>query len=271
MNAGRFTDKVAFITGAARGQGRAEAVRLAAEGADIIAVDICRPLRTPEYPAATPADLNETVRLVKALGRRIVAAEADVRDFQALSDAVSRGIAELGRLDIVVVNAGIATVNMAWDITLEQWHETMDVNVTGAFYTVKIAMPFMIEQGTGGSIIMTSSVAGLRGVPFLAHYVASKHAIVGLARALANEQGQFGIRVNTILPGTVATDMLSAGEINPLLDKYAETLTPIYMNSLPGDASEPEDIANAVAWLASDEARHITGIQLPVDLGRLVR
>ncbi len=267
----RFAGKVAFITGAARGQGRAEAVRLAQEGADIIAVDISSGIETTGYPGSTVEDLSETVRLVEALDRRIIAVEADVRDFEALRHALSTGVAELGRLDVVIANAGICSFAMSWEITAEQWRETLDVNLTGAFHTAKAAIPILIEQGTGGSIIMTSSVAGLRGLPFLGHYVASKHGMVGLAKTMANELGQFGIRVNTIHPNGVATGMAGSQDMRPYLDEYAHTLAPIFMNALPDPISEPEDIANAVAWLASDEARHVTGIQLPIDLGRTVR
>jgi SDR family mycofactocin-dependent oxidoreductase len=267
----RFISKVAFITGAARGQGRAEAVRLAAEGADIIAVDACRDFETTGYPGATQEDLDETVRLVGKTGRRIVAATVDIRDFDALSAALHAGVAELGRLDIVVANAGICSFAMSWEITPEQWRETLDVNLTGAFHTAKAAIPILIEQGSGGCIIMTSSVAGLRGLPFLGHYVASKHGVVGLARTMANELGQYGIRVNTIHPNGVATGMASSEDMRPFLEAHAHTLAPIFMNALPDPISEPEDIANAVAWLASDEARHVTGIQLPIDLGRTVR
>ena len=266
----RFTNQVAFITGAARGQGRAEAVRLAEEGADIIAVDICRKLDSTVYPGATPEDLAETVRLVEGLGRRIIATEADIRDFPGLSAALTDGVAELGRLDVVIANAGICSANLSWEITPEQWQETIDVNLTGTFHTAKAAIPILIEQGTGGCIIMTSSTAGLKGLPFTGHYVASKHGMVGLAKTMANELGQYNIRVNTIHPNGVATGMTPTDMV-PLLTEYAHTLAPMFMNPLPDVISQPEDIANAVAWLASAEARHVTGIQLPLDLGNSVR
>ena len=266
----RFVDQVVFITGAARGQGRAEAVRFAQEGADIIAVDICRTMRSTAYAGATPADLAETVRLVEAEGRRIVAAEADVRDFTAVEAALTAGVAELGRLDVVIANAGICSAAMSWEITPEQWQDTLDTNLTGAFFTAKAAIPILIEQGTGGSIVFTSSVAGLRGLPFLAHYSSSKHGLVGLCRSLANELGQFNIRVNSIHPNGVATGM-NVPDLAPFVEQSAETLAPIFMQSLPDPVSQPDDIANAVAWLASDEARHVTGIQLPIDLGSLAR
>ncbi|MGB3369028.1 MAG: mycofactocin-coupled SDR family oxidoreductase [Rhodococcus sp. (in: high G+C Gram-positive bacteria)] len=266
----RFDGKVAFITGAARGQGRAEAIRLASEGADIIAVDICREFPSTHYDGASAADLAETVAAVEALDRRIVATETDTRDFAALDKALRDGVAELGRLDVVVANAGICSAAMSWQITPEQWQETIDVNLTGTFFTVKAAVPILLEQGTGGSIVMTSSVAGLRGLPFLAHYAASKHGIVGLCRSMANELGQYGIRVNSIHPHGVETGMQPT-EMMALIGEHGATLGPIFMGSLPDPVSQPEDIAAAVAWLASDEARHVTGIQLPVDLGTLTR
>jgi SDR family mycofactocin-dependent oxidoreductase len=266
----RFDGKVAFITGAARGQGRAEAVRLAEEGANIIAIDICSNLETPKYELSTPEDLAETVRLVEKTGQRIVARKADVRDFDAVSSALAEGVAEFGRLDVVVANAAICTAAMSWEITAELWKETLEVNLTGAFHTAKAAIPVLIDQGTGGAIIMTSSVAGLRGLPFLGHYVAAKHGVTGLAKTMAVELGEYNIRVNTIHPHGVATGM-NVPDMVEFIDKHAETLGPIFMGSLPDKKSEPQDIANAVAWLASDEARHVTGIQLPLDLGTLVR
>lgn len=266
----RFEGKVAFVTGAARGQGRVEAVQLASEGADIIAVDICRRLEYPVYPGATPADLAQTVAEVEAQGRRIVAVEADVRDYQALQRALADGVDELGGLDIVIANAGICSAATTWEHALEQWQETIDVNLTGVFHTVKAAVPILLEQGRGGAIVMTSSVAGLRGVPFGAAYVASKHGVVGLCRTLANELGQHRIRVNTVHPAGVNTEMQPA-EMQELIAAHAETLGPIFMNALPDTMSEPEDIAATVLWLASEEARHITGSQIPVDMGTLIR
>jgi SDR family mycofactocin-dependent oxidoreductase len=266
----RFEGKVAFITGAARGQGRAVAVRLASEGADIIGVDVCAKMRSTSYDGATPADLAETARLVRDENQRMVTTEVDIRDFEALRTALTDGVAELGRLDVVIANAGICSAAMSWEITPEQWQDTLDTNLTGTFYTAKAAIPILIEQGEGGSIVMTSSAAGLRGMPFLGHYAASKHGMVGLCRTMANELGQFNIRVNTVHPNGVATGMAPV-EMGPLFEKYASTLAPIFMQSLPDPVSQPSDIANAIAWLASDEARHVTGIQLPVDLGLLTR
>jgi SDR family mycofactocin-dependent oxidoreductase len=266
----RLAGKVALITGAARGQGRAEAVRLAAEGADIIAIDNCATATSTAYPGATEEDLAETARLVEKQDRRIVARKADIRDLDALSAVVEEGVAELGRLDIVVANAGICSAGMSWEISVEQWKETIDTNLTGTFYTMKATVPVLLEQGTGGSIIITSSVAGLRGMPFLGAYAASKHGIVGLAKTMANELGQHNIRVNTVHPHGVATGM-AVPDMMGLVQQHAATLGPIFMGALPDPISQPEDIAHAVAWLASDEARHVTGIQLPVDLGTLLR
>jgi SDR family mycofactocin-dependent oxidoreductase len=266
----RFQGKVAFVTGAARGQGRNHAVRLAREGADLVLADACADVASVGYGLATEADLAETVRLVEAEDRRAVVGRVDVRDGAALRELVDRGVAELGRLDVVVANAGICSANLSWDISIEQWQETIDTNLTGVFFTAKATVPVLIEQGTGGSIVITSSVAGLRGLPFLGHYAASKHGVVGLARTMANELGQFGIRVNTVHPHGVATGM-TVDDMQPLMAQYASTLGPIFMQTLPDQVSQPEDIAAAVAWLASDEARHVTGIALPVDLGTLAR
>ncbi|MCF8588841.1 mycofactocin-coupled SDR family oxidoreductase [Gordonia liuliyuniae] len=266
----RFEGKTAFITGAARGQGRAEAVRLASEGADIIAVDICKSFDFPAYPGATSDDLAVTVGEVEALGRRIVAAEVDVRDYDALQQSVADGVGELGRLDVIIANAGVCSAATTWEHALDQWQETIDVNLTGVFHTVKAAVPILLEQGQGGAIVMTSSVAGLRGVPFAAAYSASKHGLVGLCRTLANELGQHRIRVNTVHPAGVNTDMQPV-DMQQLITEHADTLGPIFMNALPDTMSDAEDIAATVAWLASDEARHVTGSQIPVDLGTLIR
>ena len=264
----RFEGKVVFITGAARGQGRAEAVRFAAEGADIIALDICKDLPTTTYPGPTPDDLAETARLVEVHDRRAVTSIADVRDYAALSAALRHGVAELGRLDVVVANAGMTTAGRAWEIPLENWDETIGVNLTGAYYTARAAIPIMIEQGTGGAIVFTSSVAGLRGLPLIADYVAAKHGVTGLAKSLANELAKYRIRVNSVHPFGVNTGLKPG-----MRELIAETpeLGPLYLGSLPDQVSEAEDIAAAVAWLASSEARHVTGIQLPVDLGRTNR
>jgi SDR family mycofactocin-dependent oxidoreductase len=266
----RLTGKVALITGAARGQGRAEAVRLASEGADIIAVDLVGSASPyVRYEPATQAELDGTAKLVAEQGRRVVARKADVRDLAALEAAVRDGVAELGRLDVVVANAGIVNYGRTWELTEEQWQDVIDTNLTGVWKTVKATVPTLIEQGQGGSIIITSSVAGLKGLPFLAHYASSKHGVVGLAKVLANELGEHDIRVNTVHPHGVRTGMTD-GSMSEYLDK-APLLGPIYMAALPYQMVEPEDIANIVAFLASDEGKYITGAQLPVDLGALNR
>ncbi|TLF98249.1 NAD(P)-dependent oxidoreductase [Nocardia cyriacigeorgica] len=266
----RHAGKVAFITGAARGQGRAHAVRLAEEGADIIAVDIAGPL--PEavpYDSATPQDLEETVRLVEGAGRKIVAAAVDVRDHDGLRAAVDDGVAALGRLDIIVANAGICIPQVWNEITPDSFRDVLDINVTGTWNTVTAGAQHIIDGARGGSIILISSSAGVKMQPFMVHYTASKHAITGMARALAAELGRHGIRVNSVHPGAVNTPMgggsmvaaLGAAlESNPQL---GHMMTPF----LPAWVAEADDVAAAVSWLASDESRYITAAQITVDLG----
>jgi SDR family mycofactocin-dependent oxidoreductase len=268
--AGRVEGKVAFITGAGRGQGRSHAIRLAEEGADIIAIDILKDYPTVRYAMSSPADLDETIRAVKALGRRIVATRADVRDAAALRAALDAGVAELGRLDIVCANAGIYTVQ-PWDqVTPQVWQDTIDTNLTGVWNTMVTAVPHLIAAG-GGSIIATSSTAGLKGMPFLAPYVAAKHAVVGICRSLANELAAQHIRVNTVHPAGVDTPMVAGPEtLEPLLSRNPE-LGAVFTNSLPVSALDPRDISNAVLWLASEEARYVTGAALTVDAGNTIR
>ena len=278
--AGRMQGKVAFITGAARGQGRAHALRLAQEGADIVAVDICADIDTvtPYYPLATEEELAETVRGVEALDRRIVARKADVRDLDGLQAAFDEGLAEFGHVDTVVANAGIATYGKAWELTGEQWKDMVDVNLTGVFHTAKVAIPSMIEAGRGGSILFTSSIGGLKGIQNVAHYVACKHGIVGLMRTLANELGPHSIRVNTIHPTNVDTIMIqnpgtwamfSPGDPEPSREKAMPGF--LSLNTLPVPWIEPVDISNAVLFLASDEARYVTGVTFPVDAGAFIK
>ncbi|UMB71116.1 mycofactocin-coupled SDR family oxidoreductase [Mycobacterium paraterrae] len=267
---GRLADRVAFITGAARGQGRAHAVRMAREGADIIAVDIAGKLPScVRYDSATPEDLAETVRLVEATGRRIISAVTDVRDFDGLRDVVGDGVAKLGRLDIIVANAGI-TAPQAWnEITPESFRDVMDINATGTWNTVMAGAQKIIDGGRGGSVILISSAAGMKFQPFMVHYTASKHAITGMARAFAAELGVHSIRVNSVHPGPVNTAMGSADMAGALANftetspHLANTLTPF----LPIWVAEPEDIADTVCWLASDESRNITAAAIPVDQG----
>jgi SDR family mycofactocin-dependent oxidoreductase len=268
---GALTGKVALITGAARGQGRAHAVRLASEGADIIAVDICAPIGSVKYPLASTEDLAATVKLVEDIGARIVAKEADVRDRAALSAAVQVGIDELGRLDIVIANAGIAPMQSGDD----GWRDVIDVNLTGVYNTIKAAIPTMVKQGSGGSIVLISSAAGLAGVGSpdagSVGYAAAKHGVVGLMRVYANLLAQQNIRVNSIHPTGVETPMINNEFTRSwLATMAAATDNPGAMgNALPVEVLQPEDIANAVAWLVSDQARYITGVTLPVDAGFL--
>src|SRR6478752_2237577 len=257
--------KVAFITGAARGQGRAHAVKLASEGADIIAVDLCDQIASVPYPMATVEDLNATVKLVEDAGARIVAQQADVRDRDALKTALKSGVDELGgRLDIVVANAGIAP--MAGE---DAWQDVLDVNLTGVYHTVDVGMRPMIKAGNGGAIVLTSSVAGLVGVAApqagSIGYAAAKHGVVGLMRVYANLLGSLNIRVNSIHPAGVRTPMIE--------NEFTRTWLEDMFNNEGGNSSvqmetiEADDIANTVAWLVSDAARHITGVTLPVDAG----
>jgi len=276
---GRVEGKVAFITGAARGQGRSHALRLAQEGADIIAVDICGPVPANSAPPATEEDLAETVRQVEALDRRIIATKADVRDFDQLKAAVDDGVAQLGRLDIVAANAGISgTPNKAEDIPDDQWADMVDINLNGVWRTAKAAIPHLKAGGNGGSIILTSSDAGIFAYPNIAHYVSAKHGVVGLMRTLALELAPDMIRVNSIHPTTVDTPMVqNEGTYrlfrpdleNPTKQDFADSAT--VMNALPIPWVEAVDISNAVLWLASDEARYVTGVMLPVDAGAAIK
>ncbi|BBZ02649.1 3-ketoacyl-ACP reductase [Mycolicibacterium chitae] len=269
----RLTDKVVFITGAARGQGRAHAVRMAKEGANIIAVDLAAPLPpSVPYDSATPDDLAETVRLVEETGRGIVYAAADTRDLDAMRDIVGKGVAEFGRLDVIVANAGI-TVPQPWnEITPESFKDVMDTNVTGTWNAVMAGAQTIIDGGRGGSIILVSSAAGIKMQPFMVHYTASKHAVTGMARAFAAELGKHSIRVNSLHPGAVNTPM-GTGDMMAALNRANETnpgLMQMVTPFLPDWIAEPEDISDAVCWLASDESRLVTAAQIAVDLGSTV-
>lgn len=267
---GRVQGKVAFITGAARGQGRSHAVRLAEEGADIIAVDACQDFDTVGYAMATEADLADTVKAVEALDRRIVAVKADVRDAAALKAAVDEGVAQLGRLDIVSANAGICTVQKWDEVTPQLWADTLDVNLTGVWHTCVAAIPHLQAAG-GGSIIITSSTSGIKGQPWLAPYVAAKHGIVGVMRSLANELAEHNIRVNTIHPAGVDTPLVAGlGGMNQFIEQ-SPTMGPIFMNTMPVEVVDPVDISNALLYLASDEARYVTGLEMKVDAGCTIR
>jgi SDR family mycofactocin-dependent oxidoreductase len=267
---GRVAGKVAFITGAARGQGRSHAVALAAEGADIIAVDVCADYDTTDYPLATPDDLAQTVKEVEALDRRIVAVRADVRDRAGLAAAVDEGVDRLGRLDVVVANAGVCMVRTWDETTPEIWRDTLDTNLTGVWNTMTVAVPHLIAAG-GGSIICTGSTTALKGTPFFAPYVAAKHGVVGLAEMMANELGQRHIRVNTVHPTGVRTTLTQGlAGLDELIEKNP-TLGPLFWNTLPVAFVEPRDISDAVLYLASDESRYVTGLALTVDAGNTIR
>jgi SDR family mycofactocin-dependent oxidoreductase len=277
---GQLQGKVAFITGAARGQGRSHAVRLAEEGADLIVVDVCKQVDTVGYPLSTPDDLAETARQVEALGRRIIAVEADVRDTAALTTAVDDGVAELGRLDIVVANAGIASFAPAEDLTDEMWDDMIGINLTGVFKTVRAALPHLKANDAGGALVLTSSTAGIKGLANLAHYSAAKHGVVGLVKTLANELAPHRIRINSVHPTAVNTPMIHNEQtysvFAPGTDPAAatpETVREAFatLNALPVAWLEPIDVSEAIVWLVSDAARYITGVQLPVDAGSVVK
>ncbi|MBO0730864.1 MAG: mycofactocin-coupled SDR family oxidoreductase [Acidimicrobiaceae bacterium] len=264
--------QVAFITGAARGQGRAHAVRLASEGADIIAVDLCANIASNKYELSTPADLDETVEMVKALDRRIVADRADVRDRAHLASVLDSAVAQLGRLDIVVANAGIAPMSFD-DETGEgdaAFRDVIDVNLVGVWNTCRVSIPHLIAGGRGGAMVLTSSTAGIKGYTGSSSgavgYTAAKHGVVGIMRTLANDLAPHSIRVNSIHPTGVNTMMA----VNPFMQEWI-TENPSrgehMHNPMPVEVLEPEDISNAVAWLVSDQAKYVTGVMLPVDAG----
>jgi SDR family mycofactocin-dependent oxidoreductase len=276
---GRVEGKVAFITGAGRGQGRSHAVKLAAEGADIIAIDICHDVEGA-LPMATPDDLTETVKLVEARDRRIIATQADVRDLDGLTAAVDAGVEELGRLDIVVANAGIASLGgPVQEMSRDNWKHTIDINLTGLWNTARAAIPHLVAGGRGGAIVLTSSVGGMHAMPNMSHYISAKHGVIGLMRSLAVELGQHHIRVNSVLPTNVNTPMfMNEGTFKmfrpDLENPTAADVEPVaaqFMHVLPHGWIEPEDVSNAILFLASDESRYITGVPLPVDLGALLK
>ncbi|MGA2836480.1 MAG: mycofactocin-coupled SDR family oxidoreductase [Acidimicrobiales bacterium] len=267
---GRVAGKTALVTGAARGQGRSHAVRLAAEGADILAVDICAPVDHLDYATATPDDLATTARLVEEAGARVVTRTVDVRDGRALAGAVADGVAELGRLDIAVANAGVCSVQRWDEVTPEVWDTVIGVNLTGVWNTCAAVIPHLLDAG-GGSIILISSVAGLKGQPFFTPYSASKHGLVGIMRSLANELAGRHVRVNSLHPTGVDTPMLEAmGGLTERIEASPD-VGPLFLNSLPVHLVRTEDVSNAVLFLASDEARYVTGMTMTVDAGATAR
>ncbi|AHH17561.1 oxidoreductase SDR family [Nocardia nova SH22a] len=272
---GRLEGRVALVTGAARGQGRSHAVRLAQEGADVIAIDRCADIDSVAYPLATSEELEETARLVKETGRRVVSARADVRDSAAMAGAVDAAVAELGRLDIVSANAGILSIRPAVELDDEAWEDVIGVNLNGVWNTCKVSMPHLIAGGRGGAMILTSSTSGVKGSPNLAHYTAAKHGVVGLMKVLAKELAVHDIRVNTVHPTIVPTVMMTHDEMyrlfrpdveSPTLDDAKVAYTRHNLLNVPW--VEAEDISNAVVFLASDEGRYVTGLQMLVDAGQ---
>jgi SDR family mycofactocin-dependent oxidoreductase len=272
---GRLDNKVALITGAARGQGRSHAVRLAQEGADIIALDICEQIPSVAYAMGTEDDLRETVRLVETENRIIKSVKVDVRDEAAMREAVDGAVSQLGRLDIVVANAGIVTYGGdAHQISAQEWHDVVGVNQTGVWMTCKVSVPHILAHGDGGSIAIISSAAGLHAFAGVPHYVTAKTGIVGLMKAMALELGPHRIRVNSIHPTQVDTPMIMHEGSYRLFLPDAESPTredfaPISqdMHVIPEPWVEAIDVSHAVAFLVSDEARYITGATIPVDLG----
>ncbi|MGV0642518.1 mycofactocin-coupled SDR family oxidoreductase [Mycolicibacterium sp. XJ879] len=277
---GPLDGRVAFITGAARGQGRAHAIRLAGDGADIIAIDICGPIsETITYPLATPEELAETVRAVEATGRKVLARQVDVRDLAALQQVVADAVEQFGRLDIVVANAGVLSWGRIWEMSEEQWNTVVDVNLNGTWRTLRAAVPAMIEAGNGGSIVVVSSSAGLKATPGNAHYAASKHGLTALTNSLALEAGEFGIRVNSIHPYSIDTPMVEKDAMMALFAKHPNFIHsfapmpyhPVNHQGKKGlqEFMTAEEVSDVVSWLASDASATISGSQIAVDRGTM--
>lgn len=265
---GRVTGKRVLITGAARGMGRSHAVRLAEEGADLILVDLCRSLDQIDYPLASREDLDETARLVEKQGRRALSYVVDVRDADALADAVAEGVEELGGLEAAVANAGVITAG-TWDTTTaEQWRTVVDINLIGSWNTCAAALPHLVERG--GSLVNISSAAGIKGTPLHTPYTASKHGVVGMSKALANELAAQHVRVNTVHPTGVETGMRPA-TLHNLIAEQRPDLAPLFGNAIPIVMAEAIDISNAVLFLVSDESRYVTGLEFKVDAGVTIR
>lgn len=275
---GTLEGRVAFVTGAARGQGRAHAVRLAREGADVIVSDICASVSdTVPYPGTSPDDLRETVRLVEAEGRKVLAREVDVRDDAEVRQLVADGVKQFGRLDILVANAGVLSWGRLWELTDEQWNTVIDTNLTGTWRTLRAVVPAMIDAGNGGSIIVVSSSAGVKATPGNSHYAASKHGLTALTNSLALEAGQYGIRVNSIHPYSVATPMTENDAMMAVFaahPSYLHGFAP--MPYLPvgqtatgkrSDFMTVEEVADVVVWLAGDGSATLSGSQIAVDRG----
>ena len=279
-SSGSLEGRAAFITGAARGQGRAHAIRLANEGADIIAIDICGSVsETITYPLATPEELAETVAAVEATGRKVLARQVDIRDLPALQQVVADGVEQFGRLDIVVANAGVLSWGRMFEMSEDQWDTVIDVNLNGTWRTIRAAVPAMIEAGNGGSIIIVSSSAGLKATPGNGHYSASKHGVVALTNALAIEVGEFGIRVNSIHPYSIDTPMVEKEAMMAIFAKYPQYLpsfSPMPYHPVDHEGKKglqefmtAEEVSDVVAWLAGDGSRTISGSQIAVDRGTM--
>ncbi len=275
---GSLQGRVAFITGAARGQGAAHAVRLAREGADIIAIDICGPVSDSiTYPPATSEELTDTAKAVESTGRKILAREVDVRDLAGLQQVVADGVEQFGRLDIVVANAGVLSWGRSWELSEAQWDTVIDVNLNGTWRTLRAAVPAMIAAGNGGSIIVVSSSAGLKATPGNAHYAASKHGLTALTNSLALEAGEFGIRVNSIHPYSIDTPMIEREAMMAVFAKHPSFLhsfAPMPLHVVDRGGGEglqqfmtPEEVSDVVAWLAGDGSATLSGSQIAVDRG----
>ncbi|MFN3340406.1 MAG: mycofactocin-coupled SDR family oxidoreductase [Dietzia sp.] len=269
-----LTGKVVLVTGAARGQGRAHCEAFAAAGCDVIALDLCRDIETVPYPMANPEDLQATAEAVRALGRRCVTAEVDVRDLPGMREAVDAGVAELGGLDFVVANAGVSPEPTAsWERSEEEWDTTLDINLKGTWVTTTVAIPHILATGRGGCVVIISSMVGLRGAPFTASYTTSKWAVRGLAKSLAGELGFSGVRCNSIHPGNVRTPMIEnpsmiammTGGEGTKLEDAAETFSG--MNQLPEPWVEASAISSMAVYLCSAAGAGITGASIPIDLG----
>ncbi|MDF3306219.1 mycofactocin-coupled SDR family oxidoreductase [Rhodococcus sp. T2V] len=275
---GQLDGKVVFITGVARGQGRSHALTLAREGANIIGLDLCRKLGSTAYPGATDEDLQETVRLIKETGQEIVVTQADVRDFDQVKAAFDAGIERFGRVDIVLPNAGICSGGLTWELGEDEWREMIDINLTGVWHAIKAAVPTMIEQGEGGSVVFTGSTEALKGAANISSYSASKHGVTGLMTSLARELGEYNIRVNSVNPTCVDTNMINNdfvyGLFRPDLEKPTRAdvegaFTGTHI--LPVPWIEPKDVSEAILYLVSDAGRYITATALPIDAGFIIK
>ncbi|TSD97778.1 NAD(P)-dependent oxidoreductase [Gordonia rubripertincta] len=265
---GQFDGKVVYITGIARGQGRNHAVRFAREGAAIVGLDIAGPIIDhATYPPATAEDLDETIRLVEGAGGKILARQGDTRDLGFQQQLVSDAVEQFGRLDHVIANAGVLTWGSVWELTEEQFTDVIDINLVGAWKTLKATVPAMLEAGNGGSITIISSVAGLKAMPMQASYTASKHGLVGLAQTAAKELGHHRIRVNSVHPYAVDTPMgVADTEAHRLFEK--PWVTPHFVSMLDyHPVASCDEISDAVLYLSSDSAKGITGAEFQIDMG----